>query len=74
MKEILKSCPFCGSFNIAVYEDNEKSGKYTYAFCNSCFSRGPAAWKVADDESAYEYTVNLWNERVESQRVQLARK
>lgn len=57
-----KMCPFCGSTDIEIKEEDDSAGEYCVlsieprysAICNECGARGPDESNVDDASAAWE--------------------
>ena len=52
----LKDCPFCGSYDVDIWEDDSNETKEWYMQCNECWAQG---CKALTEKSA----IRLWNLR-----------
>jgi len=36
----LMCCPFCGSFSLEIFEDDQTNDKVNFIFCEDCLAQG----------------------------------
>lgn len=62
IKELFKSCPFCGSFEIVFEKDYEVPNFYFFMLCKKCGARGPRSVEIFGKDVRKEL-LEKWNRR-----------